>query len=133
LQPQHRKALVLGTGGSSKAVTYILKKAGIEFLFVTRKKEIQAGSIQYNDISPSLLQEFTIVINTTPAGMYPNVDDYPKLPYEYVSEKNYFFDLIYNPAKTLFLAKAEAMGAVIKNGEQMLQVQAEESWKIWSR
>ena len=133
LQAHHRKALVLGTGGSSKAVAYVLKKSGIEFLFITGKKEIPAGAIHYDNISPSLLQEFTIVINTTPAGMYPNVKDYPKIPYEYVSEKNYFFDLIYNPSKTLFLSKAEAMGAVIKNGEQMLLIQAEESWKIWSR
>jgi shikimate dehydrogenase len=131
LQPHHRKALVLGTGGSSKAVAYILKKRGIEFLLVTTKKETPAGAINYENISPSLLQEFKIVINTTPAGMYPNVDGYPKIPYEYVSEKNYFFDLIYNPSKTLFLSKGEAMGAVIKNGEQMLAIQAEESWKIW--
>jgi shikimate dehydrogenase len=133
LQAHHRKALVLGTGGSSKAVAYILKKWGIEFLFVTRKKEIPAGTIHYENILPSHMQEFTIVINTTPAGMYPNVNDYPKIPYEHVSERNYFFDLIYNPSKTLFLSKAEAMGAVIKNGEQMLQIQAEESWEIWSR
>ena len=124
---------MLGTGGSSKAVAYILKKSGIEFLFITGKKEIPAGAIHYDNISPSLLEEFAIVINTTPAGMYPNVNDYPKIPYEYVSEKNYFFDLIYNPSKTLFLSKAETMGAVIKNGEQMLLIQAEESWKIWSR
>jgi shikimate dehydrogenase len=133
LQAHHRKALVLGTGGSSKAVAYVLKKSGIEFLFVTRKKEIAAGAIHYDNILPSLLQEFTIVINTTPAGMYPNINGYPKIPYEYVSERNYFFDLIYNPSKTLFLSKAEAMGAVIKHGEQMLLTQAEESWKVWSR
>ena len=80
----------------------------------------------------SLLQEYPVVINTTPCGMYPNVDGYPKLPYESISEKNYFFDLIYNPSKTLFLSKAEAMGAVVENGRQMLQIQAEESWKIWT-
>jgi shikimate dehydrogenase len=133
LQPHHKKALVLGTGGSSKAIAYILKKCGIEFLFVSRKKGISPGAIHYDDISASLLREFTIVINTTPAGMYPNVDGYPKLPYESISEKNYFFDLVYNPPKTLFLSKAEAMGAVVKNGEQMLVIQAEESWKIWLR
>lgn len=133
LQPHHTKALVLGTGGSSKAVAYVLKQSGIEFLLVTRGKDMAAGTIHYNDISPSLLHEFTIVINTTPVGMYPNVDDYPKIPYEGVSEKNYFFDLIYNPPKTLFLSRAEVMGAVIKNGSQMLEIQAEESWKIWSR
>ena len=133
LQAHHTKALVLGTGGSSKAVAYILEKAGIEFLFVTSKKETSPGTIHYDSIFPSLLQEFTIVINTTPAGMYPNVNGYPKIPYEYVSGRNYFFDLVYNPAKTLFLSKAEAKGAVIQNGEQMLVTQAEESWKIWSQ
>jgi shikimate dehydrogenase len=133
LQPHHRKALVLGTGGSSKAIAYVLKKLGIEFLLVTTKKETAAGIIRYDNISPSLLHEFPIVVNTTPAGMYPHVADYPKIPYEYVSEKNYFFDLIYNPSKTLFLSRAEAMGAVVKNGEQMLVIQAEESWSIWCR
>ena len=74
-----------------------------------------------------------MVINTTPAGMYPNVDSYPQLPYQFVTDKHYFFDLVYNPPKTLFLSKAEEKGAVIKNGGDMLAIQAEESWKIWSR
>jgi shikimate dehydrogenase len=133
LLPHHTKALVLGTGGSSKAVTYVLKKLKIDFLLVSRKKELSKRVINYDTLTPLLMQEFTIVINTTPAGMFPNVDEYPQLPYEYVSEKHYFFDLIYNPSKTLFLSKAEAMGAVIENGEQMLSIQAEESWKIWNK
>ena len=132
LRAHHSKALVLGTGGSSKAVAFVLKKRGIEILFVTSRKQAPAGAIHYEDILPSLLQDFTVVINTTPAGMYPHVNDCPKIPFEYVSERNYFFDLIYNPPKTLFLTKAEAMGAVIQNGQQMLQIQAEESWDIWS-
>ncbi|MEO8763403.1 MAG: shikimate dehydrogenase [Ginsengibacter sp.] len=131
LQPHHTKALVLGTGGSSKAVGYVLKKSGIEFLPVSRKRENAPGAIQYEDISRSLLQEFTIVINTTPAGMFPNVDGYPKIPYEFVSEKNYFFDLVYNPSRTLFLSRAGDRGALTRNGDQMLAIQAEESWKIW--
>jgi len=133
LQSHHTKALVLGTGGSSKAVAYVLKKLKIDFLFVSRKKEVSTGVINYDDVPPLLMREFTVVINTTPAGMFPNVDEYPQLPYEYVSEQHYFFDLIYNPSKTLFLSKAEAMGAVIKNGETMLSIQAEESWKIWNK
>lgn len=133
LNSHHKKALILGTGGSSKAVGFVLKKLGIEFLFVTSRKPIQKDSIQYGDISGSTLQEFTIVINTTPLGMYPNVEDYPKLPYEFISKNHYFFDLIYNPSKTSFLSRAEAAGAFIKNGDQMLIIQAEESWKIWSQ
>jgi shikimate dehydrogenase len=132
LRSHNTKALVLGTGGSSKAVTYVLKKLNIDFLLVSRKKNISAPLINYESISPSVLQEYSIVINTTPVGMFPNVDHYPQLSYEFVTNKHYFFDVIYNPFKTLFLSKAEAMGAVIKNGEDMLAIQAEESWEIWS-
>jgi shikimate dehydrogenase len=132
LQPHHRKALVLGTGGSSKAVAYILKKLGIEMLFVSRNREGSNHTIGYNDITAGLLQQYPIVINTSPVGMYPNVDAYPQIPYDKVTALNYFFDLIYNPSRTLFLAKAEARGAVIENGAKMLEIQAEESWKIWT-
>ncbi|MEO9070861.1 MAG: shikimate dehydrogenase [Ginsengibacter sp.] len=132
LQPQHTKALILGTGGSSKAVSFVLKKLKIDFLFVSRKKEKSVSVINYESITPLLLEEFTIVINTTPVGMFPNVDEYPQLPYHSISEKNYFFDLIYNPSQTVFLSKAAAMGALTKNGEAMLSIQAEESWNIWS-
>lgn len=133
LRPHHKKALILGTGGSSKAVAYVLKKKGIDFLFVSRKKDTSAGIINYESISSLLMQEYSIVINTTPAGMFPNVEGYPPLPYEYVSDKHYFFDLVYNPSKTVFLSKAEAMGAIIKNGSDMLSIQADESWKIWNK
>jgi shikimate dehydrogenase len=132
LQFHHTKALILGTGGSSKAVAYVLKKLGINFLFISRKKNISGDIINYESISSSLMQEYPVVINTTPAGMFPNADAYPPLPYEAVSDNNYFFDLVYNPSKTLFLSKAEAMGASIKNGGDMLSIQADESWKIWN-
>lgn len=132
LQPHHKKALILGTGGSSKAVAYVLKKKGIEFLFVSRKKDVSSGVINYESISSLLMQEYSIIINTTPAGMFPNVEEYPPLPYEYISDKHYFFDLVYNPPKTVFLSKAETMGAAINNGSDMLSIQAEESWKIWN-
>ena len=131
LQPQHTRALILGTGGSSKAVAYVLKKLKIDFLFVSRKKE-QQNTVSYDFLTPDLMREYPIVINTTPLGMYPNLNGYPQLPYEAISERNYFFDLIYNPSKTLFLSKAEEKGALIKNGEKMLSIQAEESWKIWN-
>jgi len=132
LKHHHNKALVLGTGGSSKAVGYVLKGLGIDFLFVSRKGDDSSAVINYESLSYQLMQEFTIVINTTPLGMFPNVNAYPQIPYEYITRKHYFFDLIYNPARTLFLSKAEAMGAVVENGEKMLAIQAEESWKIWS-
>lgn len=132
LQPHQTKALILGTGGSSKAVAYALKKLGIDFLFVSRHNKNSERIINYESLSPSLLQEFSIIINTTPAGMFPNVNSYPQIPYECVSDKNYFFDLIYNPSKTLFLSKAEERGATIENGRDMLSIQAEESWKIWN-
>lgn len=132
LRPHNTKALILGTGGSSKAVAYVLKKLVIDFLFVSRKNESVNNVIFYNSLTESILQEYTVVINTTPLGMFPNVHDYPQLPYEYITPSHYFFDLIYNPSKTIFLAEAEKKGAVIKNGEDMLQIQAEESWKIWN-
>ena len=132
LKPFHKKALILGTGGASKAVAFVFKKLRIEFLEVTRNKENAPSAIDYNDISKEILDEYTVVINTTPVGMFPNVDDYPNLPYQYITDQHYFFDLTYNPAKTVFLAKAEERGAVIENGEKMLAIQAEESWNIWN-
>lgn len=132
LQSHNVKALILGTGGSSKAVAFVLKRLQIDFLFVSRKKDFSEEMINYESISPLIMKEYFIVINTTPLGMFPNVDSYPQLPYEFVSDKHYFFDLVYNPSRTLFLAKAEAMGAVVKNGEDMLSIQAEESWRIWN-
>jgi len=133
LKSYHKKALILGTGGASKAVAFVLKKLGIEFLMVTRNNEKSSSEINYDDISEKVLADCNIVINTTPVGMYPNADAYPMLPYEYITDQFYFFDLIYNPAKTLFLSKAEEKGAVIESGEKMLIIQAEESWKIWSQ
>jgi|SRR5665647_425498 len=133
LKSYHKKALILGTGGASKAVAFVLKKLGIKFLMVTRNNEKSSSEINYDDISEKVLADCNIIINTTPVGMYPNVDAYPMLPYEYITDQFYFFDLIYNPAKTLFLSKAEEKGAVIENGEKMLIIQAEESWKIWSQ
>lgn len=132
LQPHHKKALVLGTGGSSKAVAYVLDKLNIQFLFVSRNAESRDNAITYDAISAKLMEDFTIVINTTPVGMHPNVDRYPQLPYKFVSNKHYFFDLIYNPDETLFLSKAAQKGATIENGKDMLAIQAEESWKIWN-
>ncbi|MDQ6845624.1 MAG: shikimate dehydrogenase [Bacteroidota bacterium] len=133
LKPHNKKALILGTGGSSKAVAYILRKLNMEYLFVSRDKKSESKNMTYSDITLPIIQEYNVVINTTPLGMFPDTNGFPELPYQYISNKNYFFDLIYNPKKTIFLSKAEAMGATIENGEDMLEIQAEESWKIWNQ
>lgn len=132
LKLYHRKALILGTGGASNAVAFVLKKLNIDFLKVSRKKEHVHGIINYGNVSGKLLKDYNIVINTSPVGMFPKMDEYPPLPYESVTPEHYFFDLIYNPAKTLFLSLAEDYGAFIENGDRMLSIQAEESWDIWN-
>ncbi len=132
LKSHHSKALILGTGGSSKAVSYVLKKLGIEYLFVSRTKNSSLNVVGYDEVTSGIMLEYNIVINTTPVGMFPNITNSPNLPYEFVSKKHYFFDLIYNPDTTLFLAKAKDRGATIENGKEMLRIQAEESWRIWN-
>ena len=133
LQPCHRKALILGTGGAAKAVAYVLQQLAIDFLHVSRQEIPGVKAISYSDISGALLKEYTVVINTTPAGMFPHPETFPPLPYEGLSGENYCFDLVYNPPVTAFLAKAAARGAVTKNGGDMLSIQADESWKIWTQ
>jgi shikimate dehydrogenase len=130
LSAEHTKALVLGTGGASKAVCYVLNKRGISWLQVSRNPV--GKMIHYNDISHEILSEYLLVINTTPLGMYPNVDDCPPLPYEAITGHHYLFDLVYNPSVTLFLQKGKERGAIVENGYSMLEIQAEESWKIWN-
>ena len=130
LNPHHTKALVLGTGGSSVAVQYVLKQLGIKYKLVSREKGSQA--LAYEDIDASLLQKYTVLINTTPLGMFPNMDAAPALPYALLTEKHLLYDLIYNPEKTLFLQQGESNGATVTNGKEMLLLQAEESWVIWN-
>lgn len=130
LQPHHKKALVLGSGGASKAVQFVLMKKGIDFLVVSRGDN--PLFISYNRLTTEILQEYTLIINTTPIGMQPNKDVFPSIDYAAISNRHYLYDLIYNPDKTLFLQKGEEMGAVIQNGAQMLIIQADESWKIWN-
>lgn len=131
LKPHHSKALVFGTGGASKAVQYVLGKLNIPFLPVSR---VPAGNhcIGYNKINKELLEEYKIIINCTPLGMYPNEDAMPELPYKYLSSQHYLYDLIYKPAETKFLRQGKQKGATIKNGYDMLIIQAEENWKIWN-
>ncbi|HEY4151672.1 MAG TPA: shikimate dehydrogenase [Chitinophagaceae bacterium] len=130
LQPHHKKALILGTGGAGKAVEYVLKKRGIRYRYVSRKPSVNHFS--YEQVTPAILAEYTLIINTTPLGMYPNVTQAPPFPYNALTAKHYLFDAIYNPAKTLFLQRGEQHGAAIQNGLDMLIIQAEESWKIWN-
>ncbi len=129
LEPHHTKALVLGTGGAAKAVLYVLHNLSVMSLQVSRTPN--ENSISYDDISDRMMNEYTLIVNTTPLGMYPNVDQYPKLPYHAMGEQHYLYDLVYNPAKTLFLQKGEERGAAIENGHDMLIIQADESRKIW--
>lgn len=130
LKPNHRSALILGTGGAAKAVQYVLEKNAINYLVVSRNP--QRDQISYPDLNDALIQGHHLIINTTPVGMYPETDESPAIPYEYLTENHFLFDLIYNPAKTLFLQKGESQGALIQNGEGMLVIQAEESWNIWN-
>lgn len=128
---QPPRALVLGTGGASKAVQYVLNRAGIPFLIVTRN-EPGPGQINYSAIDAPLVDSYKIIINCTPVGMYPYEEQAPDLPYHLISSDHYLFDLVYRPAKTLFLQKGEAKGATIQNGYDMLVIQAEASWIIWN-
>ncbi len=130
LKPNHRAALILGTGGAAKAVEYVLEKNGINYLLVSRNPK--TDQISYTDLDLELIRAHPLIINTTPVGMYPDIAASPDIPYEYITENHFLFDLIYNPAKTLFLQKGESQGAFIQNGEGMLVIQAEESWKIWN-
>jgi len=130
LKPFHKKALILGTGGASKAVAFTLEKLKIDFLKVSRKKDPSSSMVSYEDL-PEIFPDYQIVINTTPLGTFPNLTEYPPLPYDMVTNQYYFFDLIYNPPKTMFLSLAQKKGATIENGEKMLSIQAEESWRIW--
>ena len=130
LKPHHQKALVLGNGGATAAVLAGLKNLGIEPTIVSRILH-STSNLTYADIDRHTVDEHTVIINTSPVGMYPHVLDCPAIPYQYLSEKHLLFDLVYNPEKTLFLLKGEEMGATVKNGEEMLMLQAEESWKVW--
>jgi len=127
LQPVHKKALVLGTGGASKAVQYVLHKLGIDYLVVSRNKSIQKNFIQYNEITATIIDEHKIIINCTPLGMAPAVNTCPNIPYALLTANHYLYDLVYKPETTLFLQKGEQKGANTCNGFEMLVLQAEES------
>jgi shikimate dehydrogenase len=132
LTNKHTHALILGTGGSAAAVEFVLEKLGIECLFVSRAGSTAKKRLTYTELTADIMRENKLIINTTPLGMFPNVDNCPDIPYQFLSSDHYLFDLVYNPADTLFLKKGAEKGAITKNGADMLVIQAEESWKIWN-
>lgn len=131
LEPHHKKALILGTGGASKGVAFALEELGITYTFVSR--EATDESIGYKLVNATTFDNHQIVINCTPLGTSPNVDAFPPIPYEYFTPKHIAHDLIYNPEETIFLKKAKKQGAKTKNGLEMLRYQAEKSWRIWNK
>ena len=130
LKPYHKKALILGTGGSAKAVYYGLKQLDIEPTYVGRTKS-SAEILTYAELLPEVMESHTVIVNCTPVGMWPNVDDCPNIPYHFLSDKHLLYDLLYNPNETLFMKQGKAEGAVVKNGLEMLLLQAFASWDFW--
>ena len=130
LERYHKKALVLGSGGASKPIIFNLKSLGIGTLTVSRYE--RHGCVRYEDITPEMIKEYNVIVNCTPCGMYPQTDDCPNLPYEAMDSHTLLYDLIYNPDETLFLKKGKAQGATVKNGLEMLLLQAFASWNFWN-
>ena len=130
LRAEDRKALVLGTGGASKAVCYGLRKLGVTPTLVSRNPK--AGMMVYRDLDEKVMNDYTVIVNCTPLGMLPDINSCPDIPYELISARHLLFDCVYNPEETLFLKKGKEQGAVIKNGLEMLVGQAKAAWKIWN-
>lgn len=131
LLEHHKKALILGTGGASKAVAFALKELNIAYTFVSRKAS--ENTIDYEGVNASTFDNYQIIINSTPIGTSPDINLFPLIPYKYFTDKHIAFDLIYNPVETQFLKKAKKNGSQIKNGSEMLIYQAEKAWKIWNK
>jgi shikimate dehydrogenase len=131
LKPYHRQALVLGKGGASEAVRFVLTKLQIEFIQVSRHPE--PGELTYEDLTEKAIREHLLIVNCTPLGMYPKVTEAPPIPYGGIGKDHFLFDLIYNPETTVFLQKGLERGALVQNGLDMLVIQAEESWRIWNK
>lgn len=130
LQNHHKKALILGTGGAAKAVIFALETLGIKHQSVSRNSS--DNTISYQDLNETIVKDHLIIVNCTPLGTFPNTENCPNIPYNHITDKHIAYDLIYNPDKTTFLAKAEKKGAIIKNGYEMLLLQAEKAWEIWN-
>lgn len=140
LEIQHERALILGTGGASKAVEYVLKQIGIDCYFVSRGREMGLGNSQkgngksftYEELNENVMNAFKLIVNCSPVGTYPNINDAPAIPYEYLTPSHLLYDLVYNPPETEFLKRGKAKGAAVVNGLSMLQQQAEEAWRVWN-
>ena len=130
LKSQHQKALILGTGGAAAAVEWVLTKLGISYQFVSRTES--KGGLTYESLDASIISAHTLLINTSPVGMYPNVDEAPVLPYNALTDQHHLYDLVYNPTQTKFLALGASQGATTQNGLEMLHIQANASWEIWN-
>lgn len=130
IKSHHKKALILGTGGASKAIAYALKTMGVEYKFVSRS--VSENGFLYSLLNQQIMEEYTVIINSSPVGTHPNVNEAPNIPYEFITKNHLLFDLIYNPEETKFLREGKERGATIKNGNQMLELQAEKSWEIWN-
>lgn len=131
LHKNHQRALILGTGGASKAVVYTLKELNIDYLFVSRNPK-NDDEIKYSDINSYIMQHHQLIINTTPVGMYPNIEAKPSILYSLLTPQHLLYDLVYNPLETAFLKEGKAKGCITINGLEMLQLQAEKSWEIWN-
>lgn len=131
LRDHHKKALILGTGGASKALKYVLGKLGIEYISASIE-ELKENEIRYPDIDRKIMNERLLIINATPLGTYPKTETFPDIPYEYITEKHLLFDLVYNPEVTRFMWKGLQKGATVKNGYEMLLNQAIKSYEIWN-
>lgn len=132
LKECHKKALILGTGGAAKAVKFSLCELGIDNMYVSRTIK-NDFTINYDELTKDILQEYKIIVNCTPVGTFPNVEEYINIPYEHIGEEHLLFDLVYNPVTTSFMKKGIERGATVKNGQEMLELQAEAAWKIWNK
>lgn len=132
LEPIHERALVLGTGGASKAIQYALKQIGVEVYFVTSSEKKTQNSFLYSELNEHIMNAFKLLVNCTPLGLYPKVEEAPNIPYQYIGSQHLCYDLIYNPEETLFLKKSKEQGATIINGLNMLKLQADKGWEIWN-
>lgn len=132
LKQNHYKALILGTGGAAKAVEYVLKKIGLSILYISRNpsSEKERG---YEELNQFAVQDYPVIVNSTPIGMHPKVDNCPSIPYHHLTSNNLLYDLIYNPDQTLFMKKGAEQGAITQNGLGMLKLQAEKAWEIWNK
>ena len=132
LQQGHTHALILGTGGAAKAVRHGLQKLGVEATYVSRQKR-RSDILTYQELTPEVMASHTVIVNTTPLGMFPNVNSCPDIPYDQLTSRHLLYDLLYNPNETLFMKKGKAQGATVKNGLEMLLLQAFVAWEIWQQ